>query len=103
MTDSTDGLSEEGIAVLTVASTAISVGIRCRPCGRLHLPARLWPLAIRSRPGRGAEIEMRCVRCNTVGSLLLDGDDSTHRALLAMWRDQAGSRAAGDDDTKAWA
>lgn len=89
-------LAEHGPARagFTVAATAIPIGVLCRSCGRLHLPARLWPLAIRAGTDGGSEIDLRCVRCNAVGTLVLDGNDATHRGLLAVWRDQG-------DDAKA--
>lgn len=83
-----------------VASTAISMGVRRQHCGRLHLPARLTPLAIRSHARRRTEVELRCVRCHRVASLLLDQHDPDHRTLLTQWREQ---RAGGDSvggDTK---
>ena len=83
-------------AAFEVAPSAIPIGVRCRSCGRLHLPARLWPLAIRPRPDGGTEIEVRCVRCNAAGSLVLDSDIPEHRGLLAVWRDQA----LGDEDAR---
>lgn len=100
MTDQADRLAGH-TAVFTVSPTAIPVGIRCRTCDRHHLPARLWPLAIRPRPGGGTEIDLHCVRCNTTGPLLLDEHDPHHHALLAMWRDQTGGRPGGNDDPKA--
>jgi len=101
MTDQVTPLPGETHAAFTVAVTAIPVGIRCRSCGRLHLPVRLWPLAIRARAGYATEVELRCVRCNAVGSLLLDDEDREHQALLSVWRDQATSRAGRDGDRKA--
>ena len=85
----------------TVAVTTIPVGIRCRHCGRLHLPARLWPRSIRHPDGTRTEIELVCVRCNAAGILLLDHDDPDHRALLAIWRDQRAERDHAVDDPKA--
>ena len=72
----------------TVASSAIPLGVHCRGCGRLLLPARLWPLAIRPLSRGCIQVELRCVRCNAVGRLLLDSDDADHRVLLTMWCDQ---------------
>ena len=87
MTD-TASVRGEARAGFEVASSAITAGVRCRSCGRLHLPARLWPLAITVSPGAGAAVDLRCVRCNATGSLRLDLDKAEHRALLAVWRDQ---------------
>ena len=95
MTDAATPVPDERRAGFDVAPSAIPVGVRCRSCGRLHLPARLWPLAITVHPGAGAAVDLRCVRCNAVGSLLLDPDKAEHRSLLAVWRDQT-----GDDDGK---
>lgn len=72
-----------------VAPAAAFVGVVCRSCGRLDLPARLWPLATTARPGAGATVELQCVRCNAVGSLRLDTAQAPHLALLAVWEDQA--------------
>jgi hypothetical protein len=94
-TDSATPVPDEGQGAFDVAPTAIPIGVRCRSCGRLHLPARLWPLSLRTRPGGRAEIDLRCVRCNAVGSLLLDPESTEHRRLLAVWRDQMGG-APGD-------
>jgi hypothetical protein len=94
MTDAARPVPDELRAAFEVAPTAIPVGVRCRSCGRLHLPARLWPRTIRPRPDGGIEIELRCVRCNASGSLLLDAESPEHRGLLALWRDQAGDRDA---------
>jgi hypothetical protein len=90
---------EEPRPAFDLPVTAIPV-VRCRPCGRLHLPARLWPVAIRPRQGGGEVVDLRCVRCNTVGSLLLDPESTAHRCLLALWRDAA-EREVSPDDTKA--
>ena len=87
MTDAAPA-TEEDRAGFEVAPSTIPVGVRCRSCGRLHLPARLWPLAITPSAGAGAEVELRCVRCNAVGSLRLDDHKPEHRGLLAIWRDQ---------------
>ena len=89
MTSAATPVPGEIPAGFEVAPAAIPLGVRCRSCGRLHLPARLWPLAIRSLPGGGSEIELRCVRCHTAGTLVLDGEQPEDRGLLALWRDQA--------------
>ena len=78
----------------TVASSAIPLAVHCRGCGRLLLPARLWPLTVRSRPDGYTELELRCVRCHAVGSLVLDPDQADHRALLTMWTDERSDRAS---------
>ena len=100
MTGAAAALPDESPAVFEVAATAIPVGVRCRSCGRLHLPARLRPLAITPREGGGAVVDLRCVRCNAPGSLLLDADSTAQRGLLAVWLDQAG-RVPGEDNRKA--
>ena len=69
----------------TVARTAIPLAVHCRGCGRLLLPARLWPLAIRSRPDGHTQVELRCVRCHALGSLVLDPSYADHRTLLTLW------------------
>jgi hypothetical protein len=82
----------------TVAATAIPVGIRCRRCGRLHLPARPWPRSIRQRASNHTEIELACALCNAAGTLLLDHRNPDHHALLAIWRDaQPDGDSAGED------
>lgn len=68
-------------------------GVRCDACRRMHLPATLWPLAIRARGGGVVEIELRCARCNATGPLILDGNDPAQLALLAVWRDQLADHA----------
>lgn len=90
------GARSDGSRGFSVAATAIPAGVLCRSCGRLHLPARLRPLAICERADGSAEIELCCVHCDAIGTLDLDGTDTTHRALLEAWHDQ---RTA--DDTKA--
>jgi hypothetical protein len=72
----------------TVAPTTIPVGVQCRGCGRDHLPLRLWPIAIRTTTDGPTEVELRCVRCNTIGTLTLDPRDTNHRGLLAIWHEQ---------------
>jgi hypothetical protein len=62
--------------------------------------ARLSPLAINPREAGGAVVELRCVRCNAAGSLLLDPESTDHRGLLTLWFDQAG-RVPGIDDRTA--
>ena len=88
--------TDERRAGFEVAPSTIPVGVRCRSCGRLHLPARLWPVAITPSAGAGTEVELRCVRCNAVGSLLLDDARPEHRGLLSVWRDQT----PGDGDNR---
>lgn len=96
----TTSVPDESHAAFAVAAAAIPVGVRCRSCGRLHLPASLSPLAIRLREGGGAVVDLRCVRCNAAGSLLLDPENTDHRRLLATWLDEAG-QVPGEDNSKA--
>ena len=96
----TTPVQDESDAVFEVAATAIPVGVRCRSCGRLHLRARLWPLAIRPREGGGVVVDLRCVRCNAPGSLLLDAESTEDRGLLAVRLDQS-EPVSGEDSTKA--
>jgi hypothetical protein len=89
------GHEHPGIAVVP---TAVPLGVHCRGCRRLLLPAQLWPLAIRSRPDGHTEVELRCVRCNAVGSVILDPDDDHHRTLLSMWSAQHTGRGIDADN-----
>lgn len=100
MTGVATSVPDESHAAFAVAATAIPLGVRCRSCGRLHLPARLSPLAIRPREAGGAVVELRCVRCIAAGSLLLDPESTDHRGLLTLWLDQA-AQVPGEDDRKA--
>ena len=69
----------------TVASDAIPVGVHCRSCGRLILPERLRPVAVRPRPHGRTEVTLQCVRCETTGTVLLEREHDDHRGLLAIW------------------
>lgn len=70
--------SENGTPmVFTVVSTAIPAGVRCRPCGRLHLPDRL-----RHHRDIDDEIVLRCPRCGATGPLLVDQDDPAQVEIL---------------------
>jgi hypothetical protein len=85
VTGAATSVPDESHAAFAVAATAIPLGVRCcRSCGRLHLPARLSPLAIRPLAAGGAVGELRCVRCNAAGSLLLDPESTEHRGLLTL-------------------
>ena len=68
--------------VVTVVSTAIPAGVRCRPCGRLHLRHRLH-----RHGGIDDEIVLRCPRCGATGPLLVDQDDPTQIEILRAFTD----------------
>lgn len=75
----------DGRARFIVAETAIPLGVQCRGCGRLHLPSRLSPVAVRVGRRRLTEVELRCDRCGETGPLILDPDNLDHRAILSAW------------------
>ena len=87
MVDQTSPENESPM-VFTVVPSAIPAGVRCRPCGRLHLPHR-----IRRHGGIDDEPVLRCPRCGATGPLLVDQSDPTQIEILRAF--------AADDGTPA--
>jgi hypothetical protein len=69
--------SDQQQPMFTIASFSIPAGVRCRACGRLHLPKRLRPT---SRDD--VAITLQCPRCGACGALDVDRDDPVHVEIM---------------------